>query len=477
MTAPQGYAVFRDEPLLAKANGNAHDRRTEEKADKENTDEDLIDMNAKYAVVRIGGKTRVVSFEEGPTYSGCKVPVFSTIPDFCSFHAKRKKIITGENGKQRKIGVGRWWINHDRRQQFDGIVYAPRADASATSGKLNLWGGFGCEARLGNCDLYLAHLRDNVCNGNNIHAEYLLDWMANAVQHPGRQGEVAVVMRGKEGTGKGMVANTFGRLFGSHFRHIVHAKHLTGHFNAHLQQCSVLHADEAFFAGDRAHESILKGLITEDVLLIEPKGVDPYEVRNCIHLIMSSNGDWVVPAGADARRYFVINVSDTHMQDYKYFAAIAKQMDDGGREALLYFLLNRDLSNFNVRLVPQTEALAEQKAHSRRGIDRLVEILAETGILPSGHRTYAEVAVTTGEEKGDGFYCNARALAPDLKHDSSIIISATLKKHWKCESWKSGNQRGIKFPPLAELRKLFDERHGRQVWAAADTDWEIVGTS
>jgi hypothetical protein len=195
------------------------------------------------------------------------------------------------------------------------------------------------------------------------------------------------------------------------------------------------------------------------------------------HLIMSSNSDWVVPAGADARRYFMLNVSDAHMQDHKYFAAIAKQMDDGGRQALLYFLINRDLSRFDVRCVPQTEALAEQKAHSRRGIDRLVEIVTKNGILASVHPSYAEVAVTTGEDRGEGFYCAARALVPDLKHVSSIIIGATLKKDWKCEPWKSGNQRGIKFPPLVELRKLFDDRHGRQDWPAADAVWESVGHS
>ena len=72
----------------------------------------------------------------------------------------------------------------------------------------------------------------------------------------------------------------------------------------------MLFADEAFFAGDRSHESILKALITEETLMIEPKGVDPFAVRNCLHLIMSSNNDWVIPAGADARRYFVLGVSD-----------------------------------------------------------------------------------------------------------------------------------------------------------------------
>jgi hypothetical protein len=325
-----------------------HTKERKEAAEREATvqtgkgiDPHLAEMNGKYAVVKIGGKTRVVSFEDDATYPGCKVPVFSTIPDFCAFHANRKKAVPG---KSKKIGIGRWWIDHEQRRQFDGIIYAPGSNAA--DGKLNLWNGFGCDSRAGDCGLYLEHLRNNICTGNKEHAEYMLNWMAYAVQHPDRQGEVAVVWRGKEGTGKGVAAKQFGRLFGAHFRHVVHAKHLTGHFNAHLQHCSMLYADESFFAGDRSHESVLKALVTEDTLLIEPKGIDPFSVRNCVHLIMSSNSDWVVPAGADARRYFVLNVGDAHMQDHAYFAAITTQMNNGGREALLHFLQNRELTDF-----------------------------------------------------------------------------------------------------------------------------------
>jgi hypothetical protein len=437
-------------------------------------DPDLIEMNQKYAVVRIGGKTRVVWFEESAAYPGCRVPVFSTISDFCAFHAKRRKVVIGKDGKERKIGIGKWWINHEQRRQFSGLVYAPSVTANITNGKLNLWKGFGCEPRAGKCERYLTHLRDNICCGNAEHSDYLINWMAYAVQHPGRQGEVAVVMRGKEGTGKGVAAKQFGQLLGSHFRHIVHAKHLTGHFNAHLQQCSVLFADEAFFAGDRSHESILKALITEETLLIEPKGIDPFPARNCVHLIMSSNNDWVIPAGADARRYFVLNVGDAHMQDLEYFAAIAQEMDNGGREALLHYLLSRDLEGIDIRLVPHTKALAEQKTHSRRGVDRLIEIICHEGAIPFVHDVYSDIAITSGEERGEGFYYAARSLVPDFKYVSSIVISQALKEDWECVAWKAGNKRGIKFPPLGLLRELFDKRHGKQEWpdlAGETVEW------
>jgi hypothetical protein len=39
---------------------------------------------------------------------------------------------------------------------------------------------------------------------------------------------------------------------------------------------------------------------------------------------MASNNDWVIPAGPDARRFFVLNVSDARKQDFSYFEKINK---------------------------------------------------------------------------------------------------------------------------------------------------------
>jgi hypothetical protein len=433
-------------------------------------DDDLAEMNEKYAVVKVGGATKVMSLQNSSLFAGCMTPEFSSVRDFCLFHLKRKKVIRDNRGNEKKIGIGTWWIQQDDRRQYDGITYAPNIDSH---GMFNLWRGFSCEPRKGNCDLYIELLRDGICKGVIPHYEYLLNWQAYGIQRPGRPGQTAIVMRGREGTGKGVAAKGYGRLFGSHFLHVTNPKHLTGHFNAHLLHCSALFADESFFAGDRQHENILKTLITEETLLIEPKGVNPFQVRNCIHLMMASNSDWVVPAGADARRFFVVDVADTHMQDHPYFAAINDQLDKGGREALLYELLNRDLSGFNVRQVPQTAALAEQKAFTRRGLDRLIELVAHAGSLPSAHWVYPDIAVTSGEDQSRGFYCQARTLVPDLKYvGSSVVISNKLKDDWQCTPWHSGNVRGLKFPKLSELRHLFDRRHGPQRWPEDTNEWE-----
>src|SRR6266516_5685920 len=104
--------AFADRLAAKRCCSNGHDR---------NNAGDLAQMNANYAVTKVGGKTRVMSLEESPLFAGCKIPVFSTIQDFRAFHHNRKK----QQDSGRTVGMGQWWIEHPQRRQYDGVVYDP----------------------------------------------------------------------------------------------------------------------------------------------------------------------------------------------------------------------------------------------------------------------------------------------------------------------------------------------------------------
>ena len=208
------------------------------------------------------------------------------------------------------------------------------------------------------------HIFNIICAKDEKLYHYVMGWIANLVQNPDVAGQVALVMKGGRGVGKGVLATCLKDLFGQHGRQVSHSKHVTGEFNAHLEDCILLFADEAFFAGDKQAENVLKTLITEPTLSIVQKGKDLKTVPNMLHIVMASNNDWVVPAGTDERRYCVLNVSDERKQDEEYFVALANEMKSGGMEAMLFELLAYDLSDFKVRNVPQTDALLEQKLQS-----------------------------------------------------------------------------------------------------------------
>jgi hypothetical protein len=122
-----------------------------------------------------------------------------------------------------------------------------------------------------------------------------------------------------------------------------------------------LFLDEAFWAGDKQGEGTLKALITERTLMIEPKGVDSFQMPNRLKILMASNNDWIVPASADERRYFVLDVPDTRKGDKSYFTKLVAAIEGDELSALLHHLLQLDLSDFDQRNPPHTEGLNKQK--------------------------------------------------------------------------------------------------------------------
>jgi hypothetical protein len=259
------------------------------------------------------------------------------------------------------------WLEWPGHRSFDRVAFAP--GKKVPDGVLNLYRGLGVVPQDGQCYRIEEHLMDVVCDWDADLCTYLLKWMARMVQQPDGPGEVAIVLRGKEGCGKSVVGRLLRRIMGAHGITLSSPKHLVGEFNGHLENAVFVEASEALFAGDKQVASKLKALVTDETLIIEQKGRDAREVKNRVHLLMTSNEDWVVPAGPESRRWLVIDVSDKRRGDAAYFKALwAEINDDDAVGAFLHQLLAEDLSDFNVRDFPKTEALVDQRAHSVTGI-------------------------------------------------------------------------------------------------------------
>jgi uncharacterized protein DUF5906 len=318
-------------------------------------------FNKQYMVVNEAGKAVVY---ESAFDSMLKRKHFVRLEfnDLRKLHMNRQ-ICVGVDGKKRPIMQSKaavWLAHPDRREYIGGVVFDPSC-SHVPDNALNLWQGYEVTARRGSWARMQDHILNVICDGHKDYFDYLMCWMARLVQFPAQQGEVAVVMRGGEGTGKGTLAKALLHILGQHGLAISNVKHLTGNFNAHLRDCALLFADEAFFAGDRAHIGALKSLITEPYLTIEAKYKNAVQMPNFVHLMMASNEQWVIPAACDARRFFVLEVSSKHANDHAYFAAILEELDNGGYEAMLHDLLTCDLTFFNVRNVPETEGLRIQR--------------------------------------------------------------------------------------------------------------------
>ena len=262
-----------------------------------------------------------------------------------------------------------WRKSRHRREYPGGVILLP--EGTTPPDCFNLWQGFGMDPKAGDASPMIQHV-GMLCSGNAALAEYVLNWFAVCVQRPGGRPEVAMVLRGGRGTGKGTVFRIMLMIFGTHGLHITQPKHLIGNFNSHLRTALFLFADECHWPGDKSAEGVLKGLITEPSIAVEMKGRDVFTAPNRIKLAMASNNDWIVPAGADERRYCVIDVAKDRAQDHAYFGTLNAWIDGGGAAIFLDHLLKRDLSGFNVRAVPKTAALDRQKIEGMAPLDRWI---------------------------------------------------------------------------------------------------------
>jgi hypothetical protein len=412
----------------------------------------LRKLNDKFAVIgNLGGKCRII---EERNDAGRQHLTKQTFTDF----RNRYSNIYIQVGK-RTTTVGNWWLAHPTRRQYEAMTFSP---GQTVPGVYNLWQGFYCPPLPGDRHhSFLEHLYNNVCSGVRAYYDYLIGWSARAVQKPDRPGETAIVMRGKPGTGKSFFANQFGKLFGRHYLHVSNAAHLIGQFNSHLRDCVVVFGDEAFYAGDKKHESVLKTLITEEHMMIEQKGVDAELSPNFTHLILASNEDWVVPAGPAERRFFVLDVGEEHQRDTRYFRHILADMNSGGRENLLHYLLTYDLDEFEVRDVPTTQALQDQKL---RNLDPMHDWWHSK--LMDGK------LLTEADQYSDRVACNAlrRDYVDHARQYSTQRLGTATKLGLflnrvcpqdyprRFRSDKGGRREYVyQFPSLAELRQCWDQ--------------------
>jgi hypothetical protein len=441
-------------------------------------------MNAEFALVLMGSKAVVIR-ELPDARLEDRVRILS-IEAFRAYFGNRFTQIMGGDGKVRTLTWADRWLRDRARRQFDGIEFHPDvANAGGTPGYLNLWRGFSVEPMAGDgaYTIFRDHLLTNVCEGDESLFEWLFGWFAHLMQRPRERIGTALVFRGRMGTGKTKVGEVIGRLIADHYFLVDDPRYITGQFNAHMASCLLMQAEEAVWAGDKAAEGRLKSLVTSGTQMIEAKGVDPVRVDNFLRLIMTSNEDWVVPAGKEERRFAVFTVADLARDNHGYFAEMQAELDAGGYEALLADLLAFDLAKVNLRKIPKTEALLEQKIRSLKHVERWwLDCLQRGSIHRSGSDWQAEIAKphVFSEYLADGDRAGVRHRSGETELGIALRkLVPSLKEGRKSIRTDDGEFKRLRtwlMPSLDECRSIFEELLGQPIaWPADESAGEGAG--
>lgn len=354
---------------------------SEENRPKENR-EVIEELNREWAITSSQGKVKIQRLETDLATKQKHYYPYS-LADL-KIHLADKKVETQVSQEKTKImKLADYWIESPYRNFFPkGTIFDP----SNTCGPeyLNLFQGWAVQPKQGDWSLLRNHIFENVVKRNEEHFWYLMKYMGHMFQRPNDLPGVAVILIGGKGVGKSIVGDQLKLMIGAHARSGPGGRALTGQFNAALQDTVFYLINELDWAGYKEGTEILKDRITSPTLAIEPKGCEIYECPNFLRIFITSNSNWVVQATYDERRYCIFNVDDARQGDNQYWDTVWDQMDHGGREAMLYDLLNLDLGNWHPRKgIPKTEALVEQQRATWRLEEHFLHWLLNQGELPS----------------------------------------------------------------------------------------------
>ena len=351
---------------------------TSELVEEDDNGQLLKELNQQYSIVPNGNKILILKDKEDGT-------MFLSPSDF-KLDLQNRFAIDSSGKFPKQVQASTWWLTHSERKEYKSVDFIPTA--KTPDGVFNMWKGFALKPKGGLEDIPLFHelIEEVICSGNERWYTYLWGWLAHMVQFSEEKPGVAVVLRSDaQGVGKSRFAEYVGSLIGRHFKPVTHGRHIHGNFNSHLKDILMLFGDEAVWGGDKSTESVLKQLITEPSMLIEMKGKDAFEVRNFLRLMLATNSEWAAPVGLTDRRYFVLNVSDSRKNDHYFFKNLIYEQTHGGSESLLQALMDFDLSDFEVRSIPETPARIEQKMLSMGLIEKWwLEILSNEDFLIGG---------------------------------------------------------------------------------------------
>ena len=186
----------------------------------------LKELNKEIAFIRdFNGKCAIMRSFPNPLTNKKKIVFHSTesvLKDYANVAIPMGRSI---------IKLGHAWLSWSERRQYETVFFDPSLPEESMN-CLNLWQGMDIQPKKGSWKRMRKHMWEIISNKDKAKFKYFVKWLAWCVQNPGERAEVAIALKGKEGSGKGVGFRQFVTIFGPHGRHISDMEHLTGRLNS-----------------------------------------------------------------------------------------------------------------------------------------------------------------------------------------------------------------------------------------------------
>jgi len=205
-----------------------------------------------------------------------------------------------------------------------------------------------CAPVEGDVEPFLFHLREVVCSGEEEIFRWLILFLADCVQNPGKKKSSAVIVTGSQGTGKSTIfSKLMLKIYGDKWVTVdSDGKSGNSGFNATRAKSLLYVYEEA----SRAHGNsriktahVMKALISSTSELVTQKFKTDTKVTSITRYVLISNENLPIDIDIDDRRYLITKAGLGFRGDDNYFVALHDWIDNQqGPEKVLHYLLQYD---------------------------------------------------------------------------------------------------------------------------------------
>jgi len=300
----------------------------------------LFDLNKKVTYVRNPGM--IISKVDGMKMS----------PNDFSGHAfshqeHSEQLIKSDGSISMKaVPAAQAWLRWPLRHEVSRITYAPGKPQITAQNEWNSWNGWGCTPRKGDIGPFLELLKHLFTGAERDAMAWFLKWLAYPIQYPGTKLFTSVLFHGiHHGTGKSLIGYTMQKIYGENFTEIKE-KDLHGNFNEWAENKQFILGDDVTGSDKRQDNEMLKNLITQRMLRLNPKFIRSYTVPDCINYYFTSNQPDTFFLEDHDRRGFIHEVLVGPL-DESFYMDYVLWLDTTGGPSVFDYLLKIDLSDFN----------------------------------------------------------------------------------------------------------------------------------
>jgi hypothetical protein len=382
------------------------------------------------------------------------------------------------------------WLKKHEARSFRGTkCYPGNIDPLDPKNEYyNKWKGFAVKPIKDTIKVkkILRHIYEVNCLKNKERANHFLNFFAHMFQKPTEKPSFSLmIVSEEEGSGKSMVINAICEMVGiNNAFPVSNLKMVFGDFNEIVDSCLLLSFEESDIKSNIRYTRELRDLITNPYALVNKKHKSHFRQPNFTRVVFIGNAEVLAYISRTDRRHTILRSAPLKIGKADYFKKLKHVLDNGGKEALMYYLLHKDISKFNPFQSLWTEELDEQKELSvDKSLDSVWLEWLESGSLP--FEEFRNGRWITVQEKL--LYCVNRIIKRDGGKELSmksfgrkfrkIAPPMTRSEDMKCTP--EGFQRQMyayDIPSLKECRAHFAAYMGwkNKVWANPDAHWEIT---